>query len=62
MVVKPSSPSSMTTDWTPAAPTASMNGCCPPVYARTPCSGATIAGSMGRTERTGPTLSGTCEW
>ncbi len=52
----------MITDWVPDFSTASMNGFCPPEYARMPPSGATTSGSMGRTERTGSTVFGIREW
>ena len=37
-------------------------GGCPPEKANSPCSGAAIAGSIGRTDRTGPICGGRVEW
>ena len=59
----PTSGSSLSTMvFTPAPRTLAMNGSIPPEKANTPPSGATIAASVDRTERTGPTTFASCDW
>src|SRR6478609_4932481 len=58
----PGAPASWLIICTPLAATRSRMPGWPPEKASSPCMGARIRGSIGRTERMGPTSSGTCEW
>src|SRR5450756_730431 len=58
----PALPESWLSTCEPELRTAVANGASPPENATRPLSGAVIAGSIGRTERTGPTSFGMAEW
>jgi hypothetical protein len=60
--VEAGAPASKLSTWRPAAAPAFTNGRWPPEKANRPCSGAAIAGSIGRTDRTGPISGGSAEW
>src|SRR5450756_1551884 len=59
---KPALPVSWLSTCRPAARTALTNGASPPENTTRHLSGAVIAGSIGRTERSGPTSPGMVEW